>query len=578
MDRGIPVAGNEEIELYLRTYYSLLRSTGEIQVRSLVETHSAMQSSLHLRAEEPTPDISAFVYAVMRLPPEIFQTRLVLLGQSDEVFDRRGYPNVEQWQLVEAAARHRRCFFDGQQTMAVFIASVSDIDDLVPMLTALQIEWNKLHQAMATPDIRALLEDYAIRAQEPDWRATIRQEEDFCRRLGIEHSDFSKLWQAWGERLWANLLTIAQQEKNLAVRLLAGSFTDYKRATQGWWQTILQKVADVDLPHRPVYFVSSNTHSLVNLLGGYAQAHTDEIVAYIQAANPEDLWAEYQRLESASGTDSRENWLYYALRKWLATPDGGRYLAERQAWHEAIGICHVQTPLYLDLDAQVIEIGRLDPARLDPRLAMPGLERLRQSRAVIFNIDYPLGQTAYNLLSQVTTGVAEIRGAYAMGKAATLNGRIGDVMIPNVVYDEHSQNTFLFRNCFTAQDVASYLRYGTVLDNQKTVTVRGTFLQNRKFVELFYKEGYTDIEMESGPYLSAIYEHLYPRRYPVNEIVNLFLIASYDIGLLHYASDTPYSRRQSLLSKSLSYFGMDATYATAIAILRRILANELAIL
>jgi len=78
MDRGIPVAGNEEIELYLRTYYSLLRSTGEIQVRSLVETHSAMKSSLHLGAEELKPDISAFVYAVMRLPPEIFQTRLVL--------------------------------------------------------------------------------------------------------------------------------------------------------------------------------------------------------------------------------------------------------------------------------------------------------------------------------------------------------------------------------------------------------------------------------------------------------------------------------------------------------------------
>jgi len=29
-----------------------------------------------------------------------------------------------------------------------------------------------------------------------------------------------------------------------------------------------------------------------------------------------------------------------------------------------------------------------------------------------------------------------------------------------------------------------------------------------------------------------------------------------------------------LLSKSLSYFGMDATYACAVAILRRILQNE----
>jgi hypothetical protein len=149
-------------------------------------------------------------------------------------------------------------------------------------------------------------------------------------------------------------------------------------------------------------------------------------------------------------------------------------------------------------------------------------------------------------------------------------------MIPNVIYDEHSRNTFLFKNCFTAQDVAGYLHFGTVFDNQKAVTVRGTFLQNRDFMGVFYREGYTDLEMEAGPYLSAIYEDIYPQRYPVNEIVNLFINAPYDIGLLHYASDTPYSRRQTLLSKSLSYFGVDATYACSVAILRRIFETELA--
>jgi hypothetical protein len=149
-------------------------------------------------------------------------------------------------------------------------------------------------------------------------------------------------------------------------------------------------------------------------------------------------------------------------------------------------------------------------------------------------------------------------------------------MIPNVVYDEHSQNTFLFKNCFSANDVAPYLLHGTVFDNQKAVTVRGTFLQNRDFMHVFYREGYTDIEMEAGPYLGAIYEDIYPKRYPVNEIVNLFINAWFDIGVLHYASDTPYSRRQELLSKSLSFFGVDSTYATSVAILRRILSAEIA--
>jgi hypothetical protein len=80
--------------------------------------------------------------------------------------------------------------------------------------------------------------------------------------------------------------------------------------------------------------------------------------------------------------------------------------------------------------------------------------------------------------------------------------------------------------------------------------------------------------MEAGPYMSALYERLDARRHPNDEIVNLCDRATFDIGLLHYASDTPYSRRQQLLSKSLGAFGMDATYACAIAITRRILTCE----
>jgi len=203
---------------------------------------------------------------------------------------------------------------------------------------------------------------------------------------------------------------------------------------------------------------------------------------------------------------------------------------------------------------------------------------LTESEAVLFNVDYPLGMAAYQIFSQVAANLGDLQGVYFMGKAATLNGQVGDVMIPNVVYDEHSQNTFLFRNCFVASDVAPYLGLGSVFDNQKAVTVRGTFLQNQDFVEVFYKEGYTDIEMETGPYLSALYEDIYPQRYPINEIVNLFINAPYDIGVIHYASDTPFSRRQTLLSKSLSYFGVDATYAASIAILRRILSQEVAVM
>jgi hypothetical protein len=580
MDRAIPSGGNEEIELYIRTYYSLLRSSSDIRVRSLEETHMTMGSSLHLGADSPTPDVSAFVYTVMRLPQCLPSVRLVLMAQSDEVFERRGYPDVEKWEPVTAHSRRRKFFYDGKVTLAAFIASVSDIDDLIPMLTAYQIEWNKLHERLVEAPILDRIEEHVA------GRRPLEPEEvgEIANRLNVSADDFVKLQSAWGAALWTNLLALGHERKDMSIRLLAGSLTDYRRATDGWWLTIAQEIdraLESDLLTRPTYIVSSNTHSLVNLLSGYALSIEPELAAFLEEVNPENLWHHYRHLKAGLVQGHLENLLYYALSRYLR--DGStetqetRQAAMRSA-QRARGLLHVENPRYLDVAGQVFELKSLSPESFDPRLHMEGLELLRESDAIVFNVDYPLGMAAYQIFTEAVANLGDLRGVYLMGKAATLNGQVGDVMIPNVIYDEHSQNTYLFKNCFTAPDVAPYLSQGSVFDNQKTVTVRGTFLQNKDFVGLFYKEGYTDIEMETGPYLSGVYEDIYPKRYPVNEIVNLFINAPYDIGVIHYASDTPYSRRQSLLSKSLSYFGVDATYAASVAILRRILSQEMAIL
>jgi hypothetical protein len=237
-----------------------------------------------------------------------------------------------------------------------------------------------------------------------------------------------------------------------------------------------------------------------------------------------------------------------------------------------LGIQRIPSLHSFDIEAQVIELSRLQPNAMDSRLGKD-LSFLNESDALILNIDYPLGMAAYNILTKVSEQVGEILGVYVTGKAATLNGIIGDVMIPTVVQDEQSHNTYLFPNSFTAADVTPYVVYGTILDNQKAVTVRGTFLQNDIYMDVFYREGYTDIEMEAGPFLSAVYEMYRPQRHPVNEVLNLYGIP-FDLGIIHYASDTPLSKGRNLGAGSLSYYGMDATYGVTIAILQRIFELE----
>ena len=137
-------AGKREVEMYIRTYNTLLRSSGEISLKALVQAHYNIDSSLHPDARSPYPDMSAFIYSVLRLPSSIIHCDLVLLGQSEDVFLQQGF-QVDNWQSVTASARRRKWFYDGSNTLAVYVASVSDTDDIVPILVAFQIEWNKMY-------------------------------------------------------------------------------------------------------------------------------------------------------------------------------------------------------------------------------------------------------------------------------------------------------------------------------------------------------------------------------------------------------------------------------------------------
>jgi hypothetical protein len=556
------------LDLFHRTYHSLLRSTGEIQIQALVEQYAAFEPSLHHAVRAPGPDMAALTYTSLRLPACIDAVRLILLGQSHEVFARHGYGDVLSWQPVSAPGRRRRMFFDGDETLAVLIASPSDVDDLIPILVAFQIEWNKIHALLTDRRLLDAIERMRDNPDMPD-----REQEALLAPAGIERDDALRLRTIWGEQMAERLLRIGEWKKRFAVRMLGGSLMDYERATLRWWWHIEQELAGLHLRDRPVYFVSSNTHSLINLLSGFALRHTGELLDFIRAHGHGGLLAEHQKIAAEQVPSSIENFFYYVQKKYQADPASRPYFERRAEEERALGIHRIASRFYLDVDAQAIDLSMLNPSLIDPRLIVEGVEQLRRSDALILNIDYPLGLAAYHILKIVGRSVGELRGVYILGKAATLNGKIGDVLIPNVVYDEHTYTTYSYAPAFSAADVEPYLAHGSVLDNQKAVTSRGTFLQNAAFLDALYRDFFTDVEMEGGPYLGAIYEHTFAERYPTGANVS-FLRPPFDIGLLHYASDTPYSKGLNLGSRNLSYFGMDPTYATSLAVARRILRQE----
>ena len=568
MERTVPSTASDEVELYQRTYFSLLRSTADVQIRSLEEVHAATNSLLHPAARKFTPDMSALIYSLLRLPACIHDVERVVMGQSMAVFNDRGFVDLESWQPVYAIARRRRCFYDGDETLACFIASRSDIDDMIPLLTAYQIEWNKLHTLFDQHQGF----DFNSLHNKP------RALQSLADILQLSLDDLSRLRTIWGKDFTPMLQRIAAKPRHLRVRLLSGSFSEYRRATNLWWEQIESHFPSIR--ERPVYFISSNTHSIPNLLTGYALSQRNVLLDYLHATEDARLLREWRDIQEERTEKAEENFLYYLLKKYQSSVSGLGDIEKQRLLENSLGFQRIPSVHSFDVEAQLIELCRLDASRFDPRLLDSCLDldivgkTLHSSDALIINIDYPLGLSAYNILSEVADQAGKVLGVYVMGKAASLNGVIGDMMIPNVVHDEYSRNTYLFANAFSSALVAPFLTQGTVLDNQKAVSVRGTFLQNASFMDVFYREGYSDIEMEAGPYLSATYEMFRPQRHPGNEIVNLYGLP-FDLGIIHYVSDTPLSKGRNLGESNLSYMGMDPTYAASVAILRRILSLEL---
>ncbi|MCB0036992.1 MAG: hypothetical protein KDE51_23330, partial [Anaerolineales bacterium] len=365
MDRTVPNSGNEEISLYIRTYYSLLRSTREVPIRSLIEAHLRTNSALHVAANLHTPDMAAFIYSILRMPDCLIENvRLVVMGQSDWVFAQNDYPNVEAWQSVSAPARRRRSFWDGDKTLAVYIASRSDIDDMIPILTAYQIERDKLHLLLNRPAIVHLLDDAA---REPNNVAKLSEALAIIAELtDTPRDDLEKLRTIWANKTAGHLLSIARDKCDMSVRLLAGSFAEYKRATRRWWDNISSTLPDIHFADRPIYFLSSNIHSLPNLLSGYARAEEDNLVQFIEQEGDRDLQQEYQDIVTQTVPSNRENLLYYVMKKYESRyPDSAE---KRLAAEKAVGVHRIYSQHVFDVEAQIIEINKLNPEALDPRL------------------------------------------------------------------------------------------------------------------------------------------------------------------------------------------------------------------
>ena len=292
----------------------------------------------------------------------------IVLGQTDDSFAKPGYGDTTSWSVEGAPGRRRKWLWDGGRTLAAQIASASDLDDLIPSIVALQIELTKIHRIIRKDrELAGLIADAAKATREGD----PLDPADVARcgeLLLLSPEDWLRLQVVWGTDVWANLAMLIRERKRYSLRMLGGTYVGYTRSTRRWWLPAQAHLVEHGLAERPVYFVSSNTHSLVNTLSGTAQRRKEALTDYVRTAGNSELLPELAALEAGRSRSSWENLLYFAARSFFSEPGMEAERERRSQEERERGMVHISSNGAVDVGIQIIDLSRLDPAVSIPRL------------------------------------------------------------------------------------------------------------------------------------------------------------------------------------------------------------------
>jgi len=538
------------LDQFRRKYHAALASGKEVALSSFFDDYKKMAPLLHKKVNEKDLDAPTLKYCLDRLPIEIHQTERIIFTQSKEALAKQGININNLWQPVTAVARRRQTFYNREtKTLIFLIATDADLDDLVNLLIAYKLEWIKFY--------------YLLNGKHDHFL-----EKNDLKVLGLSDQDWQKIKKSLGKK-WEDIVTDNKQGvSDIFLKLTGYTWIGARQIAQDWWQKVSEGLLTLNIAQAPIYFISSNFHSLVNIIGGYVGQNQNEIFTHLK--NYPELEKDFMKIKEENNILRFNDFLYYFSKIYFN--DFPQKLLEKKVLEEDLGIKKFNLDSNLSGRVQSIPVSAIATSSfIDPYLSIKDRTKLSGSKARIVNIDYPLGFGAYFLLSEVLENLKNLKGVYIVGKAAILAGQVGDIQIPKVVFDETTANVYFVDNVFN-----EFFPFKTfqsqILKNQKAISVHGTFLENKTQLENYTSSGFNIVEMESGPYLTAMSEVELRTHFPEGKVIHLNNLP-FDVGIINYASDNPLSE-ETLGSGSLALKGIESTYLALLSVTQRIIDLE----
>ncbi len=495
-------------------------------------------------------ELNGLKYVMDRLPEGIEECRVIYMT------DNEGYRH-SQFKPIIPPKRRRHCYrIDKDQMNIELTRGRSDVYDILTHLTFLFIESHKIIDKAVvdkagTPGREwKAIEKVVLEQKKLNKAETERIIAYLSTLLGRTFEETREAYEAFKEPQNPNrffqliywLGKLAMEEAYLGQKREI-KFSPRLRERLGhhiygeiWASNIKKFLQEQHLLQRPIHIISSNMHSVLNVLFAQKALKTNK-----------DEMTLYKELSLDQHQKIRDK-----VTK-LAQKNGMVYLK--------------------DLSGANIDVQIFDTAKFkDAALSAAFYQQNDTKKPVLIVMDYAFGEQAFEVMDELLKPYEEngkkehlnVQSISIMGKAGILVGNKGDIMIPNVHMFEGTADNYPIENELSVKDFASEqvkVYKGTM------VTVLGTSLQNKDILSFFKNSTWQAIglEMEGAHYQKAIQSA---------SKIRGNIDAGVKVRYAYYASDNPLQTGSTLASGPLGVKGVQPTYIITKKILEQIFKTD----
>ena len=540
--------------LALRGFYKPLGDSGRTLADALRMLSPEIYGSM---TDSRIIELKGLEYVLDRLPMGVEVCNRIILTAQEEFVDT-------SFELIVPPKRRRACYRIGEKEMCFVITrGYSEIYDLLTHITFLNNEAEKLFRQMHDRNGEIALEWKRLEATVAESRDLSPSELDKALwNLSIllgrtmhetkeTHEYLERYATADRKLVFFNIVLslgrrVAEEQASQEDELLV-TFTPSLQEILGnqiysrkWAGDIKRRLVELGFEARPLHIISANLHSIRNLIYGYT--------ALCGAGPDRQCMNVFEHI--AKSRDDNPRIREFALSR------GFYELPDQSGTH---------------IDCQIIDTAKIGDLTFHPDLHFN--TQWPEGRApVIFVMDYAFGIQAFETMDELLEPYQDnkgrevrfdIRSISVMGKAGTLNGKKGDIMLATAHVMEGTSGNYIFENDLTREDFTTDIPVYV----GPMVTVVGTSLQNRDLLQRFQSSSWkaVGLEMEGSHYQKAIGSAMIREHIPRNVKVRY----------AYYASDNPLESGQTLASGSMGKEGIKPTYLITQIILEKILNPDI---